>query len=425
MTIELSSTYSFIINMDIAIIGGGAAGMMCAATLAEKNSGAKIFLIEKNAILGRKVMISGGGRCNITTGISDVPNVLTKYPRGKNFLKFAMYNFPPDKVFEWFENHGVPLKTEKDLRVFPKSNNGNDVVNIFEDIFKINGVKVLLRHNLAGVKKNKEFFELEFADNSILIVDKLVLTTGGEAYRHTGSSGDGYSFAKKLGHTITDLAPSLNAFVLKENWIRQLAGVSFKDCKLRICTRLRRMHEFCGDFIFTHKGVSGPAVFALSSLAAYELKDPKREVKLLIDFFPEINYEKLKSIIVNHWKKNPGKFFVNILDSIIPLSLAKVLCDELKIRSDKNLEEIAKTELNRSVEFLKNMMLPIVDRAAGEEFVTAGGINLKDVDAKTMQSKICPGLYFAGEILDMDGFTGGFNLQAAWATGRLAGSMKL
>lgn len=410
--------------MDIAIIGGGAAGMMCAATLAEKNSGVKIFLIEKNTILGRKVMISGGGRCNITTGVSDVSIVLTKYPRGKNFLKFAMYSFPPNKAFEWFENHGVPLKAEKDLRVFPKSNNGNDVVNAFEDIFKIYNVKVLLGHNLLDVKINGTVFELELADKSIIKVDKLVLTTGGEAYRHTGSSGDGYSFAKKLGHTITDLAPSLNAFILKENWIRHLAGVSFKGCKLRInCSG--KNHEFCGDFIFTHKGVSGPAIFALSSLAAFELKDTKRASKLFIDFFPGINYEKLKSIIINYWKKSPGKFFVNILDAIIPLSLAKVLCDELKIKSDKKLGEIAKAELNRSVEFLKNMMLIIVDRAAGEEFVTAGGINLKEVNSKTMQSKICPGLYFAGEILNVDGFTGGFNLQAAWSTGRIAGSMKL
>lgn len=394
--------------------------MMCAATIAEEDSGAEVFLIEKNVILGRKVIISGGGRCNVTTGISDVVNVLKRYPRGKNFLKFAMFNFPPDKVFEWFEKHGVPLKIAPDARVFPKSNNGKDVVNVFENIFRKNGVKVLLRHNLASVKKSGGGFELEFADKNIIKVDKLVLTTGGQAYGHTGSSGDGYSFAKNLGHTITDLAPSLNAFILKENWIKKLAGVSFKNCKLKInCAD--KNYEFSGDFIFTHKGVSGPAIFALSSLAAYELAMARCDAKLFIDFFPEKNYEKLKDVILWHWQKSPGKFFVNILDSIIPLSLAKILCNALTIKPDKKLREIAKNELNRAVEFLKNMTVTVIGRAAGEEFVTAGGINLKEVDSKNMQSKICPGLYFAGEILDIDGFTGGFNLQAAWTTGRLAG----
>ncbi|MBI5754034.1 NAD(P)/FAD-dependent oxidoreductase [Candidatus Peregrinibacteria bacterium] len=423
--------------MKIAIVGGGAAGMMCAATLAEIGSGAEIFLIEKNAILGNKVIISGGGRCNVTTGIQDVKEVLKKYPRGKNLLKFALYNFPPKDVYEWFEEHGVPLKTEADLRVFPQSNNGRDVVKVFENIFRESGlptgqagVQILLKSKIDRVKKLKagtkdEQFELLFNDGKRLVVDKVVITTGGQAYKKTGSTGDGYYFAETLGHTITPLAPSLNAFILKEKWVEKMAGVSFKKAVMKIMKKnfkpAGRQASFEGAFLFTHNGVTGPAVFALSSMAAFELADVTKPVKLAIDFLPEFNYQELGEKIRKALAENPKKTFVNTLDFFIPKSLAQLICDEVGIKTGKVNVEVAKAEINKAVELLKNMTMTVVGRAAGEEFVTAGGVNSKEINPKTMESKICPGLFFAGEILDIDGFTGGFNLQSAWCTGRLAG----
>lgn len=406
--------------MKIAIIGGGAAGMMCAATLAENDTdGFQVFLVEKNSILGNKVIISGGGRCNVTTGIKDIEEVLTKYPRGKNLIKFAMYNFPPSRVCEWFEAHGVPLKTEADLRVFPRSNDGGDVVGVFENIFAKEDVEVMLKTKVNNVKKKGSKFVLDLANGSYLEVDKLVITTGGQAYKTTGSTGDGYSFAEELGHSITPLAPSLNAFILKEKWIKDLAGVSFKKSGLKIIGD--KTSKFEGAFLFTHNGITGPAVFALSSMAAFELSDLKKEVKMFIDFLPEFNYEEMAEKIKKALRENPKKSFVNTLDFFIPKSLAQVICYDIGIEAKKINAEIGKYEINKAVEWLKNASITVVGRSAGEEFVTAGGINSKEINPKTLESKICPGLYFAGEILDVDGFTGGFNLQAAWCTGRLIG----
>ncbi len=406
--------------MKIAIVGGGAAGMMCAATIAEKNpEGAEVFLVEKNSILGNKVIISGGGRCNVTTGIQNIDEVLKKYPRGKNLLKFAMYNFSPEKVYQWFENHGVPMKTEADLRVFPRSNNGGDVVGVFENIFKKNDAEMLLKTKVDSVEKFGDKFVLIFADGGELEVDKLVVTTGGQAYKKTGSTGDGYSFAEDLGHSITALAPSLNAFILKDTWVKDLAGVSFKKAGFKIVGE--KTSKFEGAFLFTHNGITGPAVFALSSLAAFDLADLKKEVTMFIDFFPEFNYEEMSVKIKKALQENPKKSFVNTLDFFIPKSLAEVISNNLQIKAGKINAEIGKIEINKTVEWLKNATITVVGRSAGEEFVTAGGINSKEIDPKTLESKICPGLYFAGEILDVDGFTGGFNLQAAWCTGRLVG----
>jgi len=405
--------------MKIAIIGGGAAGMMCAATLAEINpQNAEVFLIEKNSILGNKVIISGGGRCNVTTGIQDVEEVLKKYPRGKNLLKFAMYNFSPKQVSEWFEDHGVALKVEPDLRVFPKSNDGYDVVKAFEKIFK-NRVEVKLKTKLDKVGKKNDRFVLNLSDGSILEVDELVVTTGGQAYKKTGSTGDGYSFAEDLGHHITPLAPSLNAFILKEEWVKDLAGVSFKKAGLKLVGE--KSHKFEGAFLFTHNGITGPAVFAISSMAAFELSDLKKEVNMYIDFLPEFNYEELSVKIKEAISNNPKKSFANTLDFFIQKSLAVAICNNIKINPEKINSEVKKEEINKAVEWLKNTKITVTGRSAGEEFVTAGGIDSKEINSKTLESKICPGLYFAGEILDIDGFTGGFNLQCAWCTGRLVG----
>lgn len=406
--------------MKIAIIGGGAAGMMAAASILETNPHAEIFLIEKNDALGKKVIISGGGRCNVTTGIFDVRTVLTRYPRGTKFLSSAMYSFPPEKVYAWFEAGGVPLKIEEDLRVFPQSNNGKDVVGVFERLFASSQVNVLLRSNVVQVQQNGGQFKLTQKDDlEDIIVDRLILTTGGQAYRQTGSTGDGYAFAQALGHTITPLAASLNAFFTQETWMQELSGLSFE--KAKITAKIPGNPSWTGPFLFTHKGVSGPAVFAVSSLVAFTAYDRAQPLEILIDLFPELSAEELLASMTERIGGNPKKNLANALLGRITKSLTEAMCQQLALSLEKHAAEFSKKELGRCVAWLKGIPLHVIARGAGDEFVTAGGVDLKEVNPSTMESKICPGLFFAGEILDIDGFTGGFNLQASWATGRLAG----
>ena len=406
--------------MRVGIIGGGAAGMMCAATLQEANGEAEIFLLDRNDGLGKKVIISGGGRCNVTTGILDVQTVLSKYPRGAKFLMRAMLNFPPAAVYEWFETRGVPLKTQTDLRVFPQSDDGHDIVGVFERLFAAGNTKVMLKSSVVKIEKLGSEFAIHTKDQAApLMVDKLVLTTGGQAYRQTGSTGDGYAFAMSLGHTITPLAPSLNAFFTKQGWPAKLSGLSFE--KATITAKRDRSPHFTGPFLFTHKGVSGPAVFALSSLVAFEKYDGTTPLEIVIDLFPDESADVLRQRFEALMSDKLNKQFDNVLGLLVPKSLAEVIVDQLEISTTKRVNQVAKKDINRALDWLKAIPLSVIARGAGDEFVTAGGVNLSEIDPKTMQSKICPGLYFAGEIMDVDGFTGGFNLQASWAAGKLAG----
>jgi predicted Rossmann fold flavoprotein len=405
--------------MRIAIVGGGAAGMMCAASILESNPTAEIILIERNDGLGKKVIISGGGRCNVTTGIHDVKLLLKKYPRGEKFLTSAMYAFPPNAVYDWFEAHGVPLKTQADNRVFPQSDDGKDIVRVFDRLFESSKVQVMLKTAVTSIEKHGDHFVLHCKDAAVPIkVDRLVLTTGGQAYRQTGSTGDGYAFAQALGHSITSLAPSLNAFFTKETWPARISGLSFDDAKI---TAPEFRKSFTGPFLFTHKGVSGPAVFALSSLVAFEHYDAKQPMPITIDLFPDDPLESMTETLTSALAENRSKLLANVLALFVPKSLVEILLAALEISESKSANEVSKKDINRICAWLKTIPLSVTQRGAGDEFVTAGGVSLSEVDPITMQSKLCSGLYFAGEILDVDGFTGGFNLQASWAAGHLVG----
>ncbi len=393
--------------------------MMCAATINELQPRAKVILIEKNPLLGKKVLISGGGRCNVTTGIEDVKEVLKKYPRGSKFLTSAIYHFSPQEVRAWFEAHDVPLKCEEDLRVFPVSNNGQDVVRAFSKVFEKFGTTVLLNHQVKEIKKDGKIFNILFKDQSALEVDIVVLALGGQAYRQTGSSGDGYSLAESLGHSVTPLAPSLHSFIVQEDWPRQLAGISFERARIR--THAKESQSFTGPFLFTHRGISGPAVFALSSLAAFTNFDIKHPLKVTIDLFPDETLEFSTSRIQEHLQDTLKQNIKNSLRAFVPEAVAELVCEKNKIDATQKCAEISKAAAQKIADFLKALPLNAVTRGAGDEFVTAGGVELSQVDQRTVQSKICPNLYFAGEILNIDGFTGGFNLQAAWATGRMVG----
>jgi len=405
--------------MKVAIIGGGAAGMIAAATINELNPGIKVVLVEKNKALGKKVLISGGGRCNVTTGYENIKNVLENYPRGNKFLISALHAFGPKSVFEWFESHGVPLKCEEDMRVFPVSDNGGDVVSVFEKIFKNNDTQILFDSAVEKIEKNGERFLVSIKNSESVMVDKVVLSLGGQAYRFTGSNGDGYSLAENLGHKITSLAPSLHSFVLLEKWAGELSGMSFE--KALVSADSEKPNSKKGPFLFTHSGISGPAVFAVSSLSALVPFSKDNPLKIFIDFLPDIKQDILEKQIYDFCQINKKKIFKNTIHHFVPDRLAEVLCNQFGLPKDKHNAEISKKEIADAVRVLKKTTLHAVGRGNGEEFVTAGGVDLSQVDPKTMESKICSGLYFAGEILDIDGFTGGFNLQAAWATGRAAG----
>ena len=406
--------------MKVAIVGGGAAGMMCVATILEEHKNdVEVFLIEKNVLLGKKVIISGGGRCNVTTGIEDLKLVLSKYPRGSKFLQSAMHRFSPVQVRDWFENHGVPLKCEDDLRVFPVSNDGHDIVGVFEKIFRNSKIDLLFKHNMKNIVKEKNKFIISFKEQKDLEVDKVVMALGGQAYRQTGSTGDGYSILEKLGHKITELAPSLNSFLTQEKWPKELSGLSFEKATIKV--KGQKKYQFTGPFLFTHTGVSGPAVFALSSLIAFEKYDKQNPLGILIDVLPDLSLDNLFLELQKLREENLKKTFKNTLHNFLPKSLAEKVCENLGIDFNKKNVEMSKKDLRIVVEYVKAIPLTVIGRGARDEFVTAGGVELSEVDHKTMKSKIVPGLYFGGEILNIDGFTGGFNLQASWATGRAVG----
>jgi predicted Rossmann fold flavoprotein len=405
-------------QFDIVIIGGGAAGLMAAAAAIETNPDATIVLVERNNELGKKVKISGGGRCNVTTGIQDIKIVLQKYPRGSKFLISAMHAFPPSIMMEWVEDHGVLLKVEEDLRVFPSSDRSEDVVEIFEKIFKKADVKIWLGASVTGVNHMDGGFKVSIKGSDPITSTKLIIATGGQAYRQTGSTGDGYAFAQSLGHTITPLAPSLSSFMTAEAWPATVSGLSFQYAILSAPSSKAKAE---GAFLFTHKGISGPAVFALSSQLAFEVFDANHPVEMRIDIFPNQKKEELLEKILELIKQNPKKHIATILSFLIPKSLSECLCNELKLTEDKHSAEISKKDLNRIVDWLKGIPLHVIGRGAGDEFVTAGGISLNEVNPKTMESTRTTGLFLAGEVLDIDGYTGGFNLQASWATGRAAG----
>lgn len=407
--------------MRVAIIGGGAAGMMAAATINEQSPETEVFLIEKNDGLGKKVIISGGGRCNVTTGITDLKIVTKKYPRGEKFLISSMHGFSPEDVRAWFEAHGVSLKCEDDLRVFPVSNDGRDVVRAFEEIFSATNTKILKKYSAQGIEQNTAHngFIIHFKDQPSLQADCVVLSLGGQAYRHTGSTGDGYNLAESLGHHITPLAPSLNSFITAESWPKIISGVSFEQAT--IIAKREKKFSFTGPFLFTHRGISGPAVFALSSMIAFEDYSPKNPFPIFIDLLPDTNADNLLAEIKENIQKNPKKNFKTILHTYIPRSLVEIIEKEFILPLDKKSAEISNKEIQLVVEKLKGLPVHAVGRGAGDEFVTAGGVKLEQVNPRTLESLICPNLYFAGEILAIDGFTGGFNLQAAWATGHAAG----
>jgi predicted Rossmann fold flavoprotein len=400
----------------IAIIGGGAAGMIAAAILSESSTKFDIYLYEKNEALGKKVMNSGGGRCNITTGISSFTHLFSKYTRGSHFLKHAIGFFPPKKVMEWFIDHSLPLKTEKDERVFPLSDNGKDVIKTFQSIFNKNNVHISYNTEVTHITKKGEIFMLQ-ANTQELSFDSIIITTGGDMNK---SKYSGYVLAELLGHTITPLAPSLTSFKILESQFYKLKGLTLSSVEIQF-SYLKKKYSVNGDMIFTHFGISGPLIFALSSKLAFQEISPENPITikliLLKDTLTDTCFTQLQTLFM----QSPKKQIDNILGSLFPSRFIETLLLLQNINPQKRANEISKKEIRKLADtFTNGFELILVNRMPGDEFVTAGGVSLLEVDGGTMESKVHKNLYFAGEVLDIDGLTGGFNLQAAWATGSVA-----
>ena len=370
-------------------------------------------------------MISGGGRCNVTTGIFDVRKLVENYPRGGKFLMSAFYKFPPDAVIKWFEDHRIKMKIEDDLRAFPKSDNGEDVMRALNTAMGKTEIK--LNSKVDKISKVNDKFIVELFDGKKFEFDKIVVTTGGNAYSHTGSTGDGYAFAKAFGHTITPLSPSLNSFIVNDVnvkgvgllSIKNIAGVSFQKTGISLKSfDGKREFKRTGPVVFTHFGVSGPAVFAVSAMASREEYAETKPMKLTLDLMPDEKNldEKILGLLDSHGAKT----IVNLVDMLLPKSFSVYVVERSMLDKTLKSSKLSREMRQQIVKNIKALEFEVVGRGAGDEFVTAGGVELKEVNPNTMESKICPGLYFAGEVLDVDGFTGGFNLQASWAAGRLA-----
>ena len=401
----------------IAVIGGGASGLM--AAWAAANNGKDVTVFERNARPARKVMITGKGRCNLTNNC-DLETFLANTPHGGRFMYSAFSAFSSDDTMAFFEKLGVPLKSERGNRVFPISDKAVDIVDALVSACNSAGVKIVNARVTEISAENEEVRSLKAENGKEFFFDKIILTTGGMSYPVTGSTGDGYAIASSLGHTVTDLRGSLVPILIKEGFCSKLCGLSLKNVKLSLFEEGKKKPIFSelGEMMFTDFGITGPLVLSAS---AYIEKEPQLYT-VKIDLKPALNSDALDKRIQRDFSTEPNKDFINSLDALLPKRLISVIVNLSGIDARKKVNSITREERHRLAETLKNLNLSVLRlRPVEEAVVTSGGITLKEIDPKTMQSKIIKGLYFAGEIIDVDCFTGGFNLQTAFSTGYLAG----
>lgn len=402
----------------ILVAGGGAAGMMAAVAAAER--GHKVCLFEKNEKLGKKLFITGKGRCNLTNACETEDffgNVVTN----ANFLYSPVYSFDNNMVMSFFEDEGCPLKTERGGRVFPVSDRACDVINALERAMKRLGVEINLNCHVDGIIEENGRVKGMTVGGRGVYGDAVILATGGYSYPSTGSTGEGHSFAKKLGHTVTKCAPALVPFTAAEEWVKDLQGLSLRNCGVTLFDGTRRIYEDFGELLFTHFGVSGPTVLSASSYAADIIR--QRPLRLVIDLKPALGEEQLDGRILKDWDGAKNKNYANSLDKLLPKSMIPVTVARSGIEPSRKVNEIKREERRGLVRLIKNFDLTLTGlRGFNEAIITHGGINVKEIEPGTMESKLVKGLYFAGEIIDTDAVTGGFNLQIAWSTGHLAGS---
>lgn len=388
----------------VAVVGGGAAGMF-ASIFAAKN-GNEVHLFEKNEKLGKKLFITGKGRCNVTNA-ADIETLLANVRANPKFLYSAFYGCSNDMVMDFFEKEGCRLKVERGDRVFPLSDHSSDIIATLEKAMKREGVKIHLHHEVKSLDDLKGF-------------DSIIVATGGMSYQATGSTGDGYRFAKELDMKVTELTPGLVPLNIEGEIPKMLQGLSLKNVTAAIYDGKKELYKDFGEMLFTHFGVSGPLILTGSSYISKQIK--KGPLRLVIDLKPALTKEQLDARLLREFEEGKNKQFKNVLGSLFPSKLIPIMIDLSGIEPEKKVNEISRVERDAFVNLIKNFELTITSlRGWNEAIITRGGISVKEINPSTMESKKHPGIFFIGEVLDLDAKTGGFNLQIAWSTAYLAG----
>lgn len=421
----------------VVVIGGGPAGMMAALAAAE--SGHEVVLLEKNEKLGKKLYITGKGRCNITNS-GDMENLFANVMTNAKFLYSAFYAYDNQMLMDFFKQEGLAIKIERGNRVFPVSDHSSDVINTLQRALKKAGVEVWL-HTEAGnllFEDRENFNELDKKEphqiisgvqlkrglvngEKTVIADAVIVATGGFSYQTTGSTGDGYRFARDMGHKVTEIHPSLVPFNTKEEYVKEMQGLALKNVTVRIYDGKKKLYEEFGEMLFTHFGVSGPLLLSASAMLAP--KYTSKELKMEIDLKPALVEEQLDKRILKDFDESKNKQFKNSVGKLFPSKMIPVILQLSGIDPDKKVNEITKEERAAFVKLIKSFPVTLNGlRDFNEAIITKGGVKVNEVNPSTMESKIVKNLYFCGEVLDLDALTGGYNLQIAWSTGHLAGT---
>lgn len=410
----------------VLIVGGGAAGMMAAVTAARQ--GDEVSLFEKNEKLGKKLFITGKGRCNITNA-ADIEAFFRAMNSNPKFMYSGFYSFTNDQVIQFFEDLGVQTKIERGDRVFPVSDHSSDVINALSREMKRLGVQIYLHSEVREllIEGLSDADGTEMTVSGVVLAsgkkirgDSVIVTTGGASYPSTGSTGDGYRFAKACGHKVTDLLPALVPMEVKEWYAGELMGLSLRNIEIKITDGKKKLYEEFGEMLFTHYGVTGPVILSASSVVGKRLK--QKELTLHIDLKPALAEEQLDKRVLRDFESNHNRQFKNAVDGLFPAKLKPVMVELSGIPEEKKVNEITKEERLKFVRLIKDFTMTLTSlRGYNEAIITKGGVSVKEIDPGTMESKLVHRLYFAGEVLDLDAMTGGFNLQIAWSTGYLAG----
>lgn len=400
------------------VIGGGAAGMF--AAIAAAGNGHEVHVYEKNEKLGKKLFITGKGRCNITNAC-DMETLFDAVVTNSKFLYSSFYGYTNQNVIDFFEQIGVKTKVERGERVFPQSDHSSDVIRALEAEMRRRGVQIHLYTEVRRVvSEGGRFSFIELADGSQIKGDACIVATGGLSYQTTGSTGDGHRFAQENGHSVTPCMPALVPMTAKEDWVPRLQGLSLRNVSAVIYDGKKRLYEEFGEMLFTHYGVSGPLMLSASSIVGKKLKE--KELKLVIDLKPALSVEQLEKRVLRDFEENQNRQFKNAVGKLFPAKLIPVMIELSGIDEDKKVNIISREERQRFVSLIKNLPVTLTGlRGYNEAIITKGGVKVKEIDPGTMESKLVKGLYFAGEVLDLDAVTGGFNLQIAWSTGYAAG----
>ncbi len=402
----------------VIVIGGGAAGMFAAVTAAGR--GKEVTLYEKNEKLGKKLYITGKGRCNLTNAC-DVEELFQNVCTNPKFLYSAFYGFDNQQAIDFFETHGMRTKTERGGRVFPLSDHSSDVIGTLVRAMKELGVKVCLNQEVRELLiEEQTVVGVLLADGRKQYADRVIVTTGGLSYPSTGSTGDGYRFAREAGHKVTELSPSLVPMNVLEEDAKRLQGLSLKNVEVTLSAGKKKLYQGFGEMMFTHFGVTGPLILSASSFVAKKYQG--QPLSLSIDLKPALSVEQLDGRLLREFGEAKNRQFKNTLSSLFPAKLIPIMIERSQIAPEKRIHEISREERRNFIEKIKKFQLTVTGlRDYNESIITRGGVSVKEIHPSTMESKLVANLFFAGEVLDVDALTGGFNLQIAWSTGYAAG----